>query len=233
MPWKDISSKDRSVLVAAWVQAGATIGMFVVALVGIWRVAPIITYQIEQQEQAQSRQATKPAADTLSGRFTGDAFDWWSAQVASYRRIVELTAPAGVQSKKVDYQLVSGGGTEVVAGLRPDLLVVTATGPAGEKEIVSVPVNENAMSPSQYVQCRVNQGYFAQLAPVQRQRAEIAVTRYLNEVMLPKAPPAFVQGGMSLRQLHDEVSLHQGEREKALEHIRALAGVIDEAVSAE
>ncbi|MGE5339757.1 MAG: hypothetical protein ACM3PU_18180 [Gemmatimonadota bacterium] len=209
--------------------------MFVVALIGIWRVAPIITYQIQQQEQqAQSRQAaSRPVSDDLGGRFIADAFGWWSAQVASYRRILELTAAPGSRATKVSYQLVSSGGTEVVPGLRPDLLIVTSVGPAGDKEAVSVPVNENAMSPSQYLQCRVNQGFFAALAPEQRQQVEIAIARYLHEYMLPKAPPAFVRAGMSLRQLHDEVSLHQDEREKALEHIRALGGVIDKAASAD
>jgi len=235
MAWKDLSSKDRSILVAAWLQASATIGMFVVALIGVWRVAPIITYQIQQQEQqAQSQRATgRPVSESLSGRFIGDAFGWWSAQVAGYQRILELTATPGAKAIKVNYQLVSGGGTEVVPGLRPDLLIVTAVTAAAEKEVVSVPVNENAMSPSQYLQCRVNQGYFAALPPVQRQQVEIAIARYLHEYMLPKAPPAFVRAGMSLRQLHDEVSLHQEERQKALEHIRALGSVLDKALMAD
>lgn len=120
MPWKELSPKDRWSLVAAWMQASATIGMFVVALVGIWQVTPIITYQIQQQAQAE-RAASRPAADSVTGRFVADAFGWWSAQVAGYRRIVELTAAPAAPGTKLSYQLVSGGGEEVVAGLRPDL----------------------------------------------------------------------------------------------------------------
>jgi len=228
MPWKDLPLKDRSMVVAAWLQASATIGMFVIALVGIWQVTPIITYQIEQQVQAR-RTAVAPAATTATGRFVAEAFSWWSAQVTSYRRIVELTAVPVPQGVKVSYQLVSGGGQELVAGMRPDLLVVTATTATGAKEILSVPVNENAMTPSQYLQCKVNQGYFADLEPVQRQRVEIALARYLREYMLPKAPVAFVRPGMSLRQLHTEVSLHQDQRELALQHIQALGSVLDKA----
>ncbi len=232
MPWKELPTKDRSILIAAWLQASATIGMFVVALIGIWQVTPIITYQIQQQAEAQ-RTASKPTENTVTGRFVADAFNWWRAQSASYRRIVELTSTASAQSTTVSYQVIVGGGTEVVAGMRPDLLVVTATTAAGDKEMVSVPVNENAMSPSQYLQCKVNQGYFTEFAPLQRQRVETAVSRYLHEYMLPKAPPAFVRAGMSIRQLHDEVSLHQDEREKALEHIQALGNVLAKASSAE
>jgi hypothetical protein len=232
MPWKERPLKDRSMVVAAWLQASATIGMFVIALIGIWQVTPIITYQIEQQAQAE-RTATAPAATTVTERYVADAFAWWSAQVASYRRIVDLTAETVAQDAKVGYQLISGGGQEVVAGMRPDLLIVTATRPAGEDEIVSVPVNENTMSPSQYFQCELNQGYFSEMAPVQRQQVETAVSRYLHEYMLPKAPAAFVRPGMSLRQLHDDVSLHQDEREKALEHIQALASVLAKASSAQ
>jgi len=234
MPWKDLQLRDRSLVVAAWLQATATVGMFVIALIGIWQVAPIITYQVLQQEQREKREAVaaKPVADTLAGRFVADAFGWWSTQVAGYRRIVELTATPAPAGMKLSYQLVSRGGTEVASGMRPDLLVLTAIRAKGERETVSVPVNENAMSPSQYLQCKVNQGYFAELDPVRRQRVDTAVTRYLHEYMLPKAPPAFVRPGMSLRQLHDEVVLHQDEREKALEHIQALKGVLDEAMSA-
>lgn len=234
MPWKDLSTKDRSMVVAAWLQSSATIGMFVIALIGIWQVTPIITYQIQQQAQAE-RAIAKPAAGTsdgevtASGRLVADAHQWWGTQVASYRRLIELTAAPMATRMKVSHQLIRGGGAEVVAGMRPDLLVVTAITSAGEKEVVSVPVNEDAMSPSQYLQCRVNQGHFAGLAPALRQSLEVAVSRYLHEYMLPKAPPAFIRPGMSLRQVHDEISLHQDEREKALEHILALGGVLDKA----
>jgi hypothetical protein len=238
MPWKDLATKDRSMVIAAWLQASATIGMFLVALIGIWQVTPIITYQIQQQAEAARTPlapttTTLPTKDTVTARFVTEAFSWWSAQVSSYRRIIELTAAPTAKAAKVSYQLVSGGGQEVVAGLRPDLLVVTATGPAGEREIVSVPVNENAMTPSQFLQCKINQGYFAELAMPQRQRVEVAASRYLHEYMLPKAPAAFIRANMSLQQVHDEVSLHQHEREKALEHIQALQSVLEKASSAE
>lgn len=233
MPWKDVQPRDRWLLIAAWLQASATVGMFVIALVGIWQVAPIITYQILQQQEQRERRdgvAAKPGVDTVAGRYVADAFSWWGSQVASYRRIAELTGStqAGLQ---VRYQLVVHGGAEIAAGMRPDLLVLTASRADGERETVSVPVNENAMSPSQYLQCKVNQGYFSELAPEQRVRVEAAVTRYLTVYMLPKAPPAFVRSGMSVRQLHDEIVLHQDEREKALEHIRALKAVLDDALA--
>lgn len=234
MPWKDLSTKDRSMVVAAWLQSSATIGMFLIALIGIWQVTPIITYQIQQQAQTE-RAVAKPAANvsdaevTASGRLVADAHRWWGAQVASYRRLIELTATPTAQRVKVSHQLIRGGGEEIVAGMRPDLLVVTAITSAGEREVVSVPVNESAMSPSQYLQCKVNQGHFAGLAPALRQQLEVAVARYLHEYMLPKAPPAFIRPGMSLRQVHDEISLHQDEREKALEHIEALRGFLEKA----
>ena len=48
MGWKEISLKDRWIMVAATLQALAAVGTFLVALVGIWKVAPIITYQVQQ-----------------------------------------------------------------------------------------------------------------------------------------------------------------------------------------
>jgi len=238
MPWKDLSSKDRSVVIAAWLQASATMGMFLVALIGIWQVTPIITYQIQQQAQAARAPAapyatTLPMKDTVTARFVAEAFHWWSTQVSGYRRIIELTAAPTPRDLKVSHQLISGGGQEVVAGMRPDLLVVTATGPQGDKEVVSVPVNENAMAPSQFLQCKINQAYFAELPAPQRQRVEIAASRYLHDVMMPRAPAAFIRAGMSMRQVHEELLLHQHEREKALEHIQALENVLEKASAAE
>jgi hypothetical protein len=233
MPWKDMTTRDRSMTLAAWLQASATVGLLVIGLIGIWQVTPIITYQIQQQQQAGAeRAAATPAADSATGRFVADAHAWWSAQVASYRRIIDLTDAANAQRLQVGYQLVAGGGAEIAPGLRPDQLIVTAVGATGEKEVVSIPVNENAMSPSQYLQCRVNQGFFSAMDPGQRMRIETAVARYLHEYMVPKAAPAFVRPGMSLRQLHDEVSLQQNQRERALAQIRALKGVLDESLSA-
>ena len=195
-------------------------------------MTPIITYQIQQQQVETRRAAAKLNADTPTGRFVADAHAWWNAQVASYQRIIELTDAENTQRSKVSYQVISGGGVEIATGLRPDLLVVTALGAAGEKETVSVPVNENPMSPSQYLQCKVNRGFFSKLDPAQRLRVDTAVARYLHEYMLPRAAPAFVRPGMTLRQLHDEVSLQQSQRQRALQHIQALKGVLDEALSA-
>jgi hypothetical protein len=42
--WRALDRKDRWSLITGSLQAAATIGMFLVALVGIWKVTPIITY---------------------------------------------------------------------------------------------------------------------------------------------------------------------------------------------
>lgn len=55
MGWSDIKTSERWSLIATTVQASATVGMLVVAVIGISKVAPIITYQTYQIEQKKTR----------------------------------------------------------------------------------------------------------------------------------------------------------------------------------
>ena len=50
MGWRELEYRERWSLVVSTIQALATLGAFTVALVGVWRVAPIITYQVEKQK---------------------------------------------------------------------------------------------------------------------------------------------------------------------------------------
>ena len=231
MPWKDLGTKDRWQLVASALQAVATVGTFCVAVVGIWKVTPIITYQVQQQE-AQAERATRTivppvVGETVTDRFAGDAVSWWAAQVASYQRILDVTGPTAPRASKVSFQVIVGGATTIAPGVTPDMLVVTVTGPGGEIESIKVPANEHAMSPAQYLQCRVNQGVFAELDATKRTAVEVAVQRYIHRHMVPRVPPVNVQPDMSLKQLHDEISLHQGQRVEALQHLLGLRDMLD------
>ena len=59
MGLSDIKFSERLGLIAVLVQAGATVGMLIVAIVGITQVAPIITYQTSQIEQRKEEEAKK------------------------------------------------------------------------------------------------------------------------------------------------------------------------------
>ena len=201
--------------------------MFIVALVGIWKVTPIITYQVQQQEVQAKRESVQSSSGSLTDVFATDALNWWSGQVQSFSRIIEVTGPGAPRDKKVAFQLVKSGAASIAPGVAPDLVVVTITDRQGKVESVSVPVNENAMSPSQYLQCRINQGVFAGLGPGKRERAQVAVERYINRYMLPRVPPARVEPGVSLRKLHDEIQRNQHQREEALEHLKGLKSMLD------
>jgi hypothetical protein len=114
----------------------------------------------------------------------------------------------------------------IAPGVKADLLVVTAISPDGEKEVVSVPVNEDAMLPSQYLRFKLNAGVFADLSGSECERAEVAVEHYINRDMVPKVPPLVVRPDMSLSQLHEEVALNQHHREEALRNISGLDEVL-------
>ncbi len=223
MGWKQLEFKERLSMMTAGLQAVSTFGMLVVALIGIWKVAPIITYQLQQQETeiAQTDLLADPDTDPL----VVDALAWWTEQLRDYRQVVELTGESGQDGREVSFEILTGGGTAIARGVRPDLLVVTAIGPEGQ-EVVSVPVNESAMSPSQYVRFRVNQGAFANLPADERRKVETAVERYINRVMVPKVPPILLRSDMSLEELRSEVGANRHHREEALRHIRGLQEVL-------
>ncbi|WP_298831367.1 hypothetical protein [uncultured Piscinibacter sp.] len=230
MVWKDLGTKDRWLLVTAGLQAAATIGTFLVAVVGIWKVTPIITYQVQQQEAEAKRAAPAVTGESVTDRFAADAVNWWGAQVASHQRILDLTGPNAPRDRKVTFEVIAGGSTAVAPGVAADLLVVTSTAKTGSAETVRVPVNEHAMPPSQYLQLRVNHGALAGLDEANRAKAEIAVMSYIQRQMVPRVLPAHVQQGMSLKQLHDEIALEQGQRVEALQHLIGLKDMLDGAM---
>lgn len=139
-------------LVTAGLQAAATIGTFLVALVGIWQVTPIIAYQVQQQEARTTRAVGGVTGESISDRFAADAVNWWSEQVASYERVLELTGGGAGRDRTVTFEVIPAGGSSIAAGMAPDLLVVSVLDRAGTTESVKVPVNANAMPPSQYLQ---------------------------------------------------------------------------------
>ena len=85
MGWKDMDYKERWTMVIAAVQSFAALGTFIAAIVGVWRVAPIITYQIQQQVLQQQKEAEQAAAampsSEVANRVVGDVMSWWTAQV--------------------------------------------------------------------------------------------------------------------------------------------------------
>ena len=87
MGWREIDFKDRWVMISMSLQAAAAIGTFLVALIGIWKVTPIITYQVQRQEQEAAEPAVqeelKDDATIRSSRIVEDADNWWSVQVRS------------------------------------------------------------------------------------------------------------------------------------------------------
>lgn len=226
MGWKQLEFRDRWSLVTSAVQALATVGTFMVALIGIWKVAPIITYQVQQQEAQSVAMSSGVTEDALDEPLVRDAFAWWSEKVQSHQKIIELTHPSLQRGSKVSFEIRTDGGTVIAPGVKPDLLVVTAISRAGKKEVVSVPVNEDAMSPSQYLRFKLNEGVFADLPSSECERAEVAVERYINRDMVPKVPPLVVRPDMSLSQLHEEVALNQHHREEALRNIVGLDEVL-------
>lgn len=217
-------------LVTAGLQAAATIGTFLVALVGIWQVTPIIAYQVQQQEARTTRAVGGVTGESISDRFAADAVNWWSEQVASYERILELTGGGAGRDRTVTFEVMPAGGSSIAAGMTPDLLVVSVMDRAGTTESVKVPVNANAMPPSQYLQLRINQGVFAGLEPAARTQVEVATQRYLQRYMVPGVPPPHVRADMSLRQLHDEIALHQGRRAEEMRHLLGLKDMLDAAL---
>ena len=240
MGLSDLKTRQRIGLIAIVVQASATVGMLIVALIGITQVAPIITYQTYQIEQKQEEEAEKkaqqeeaaletklPKHSVVVDRFVNDVLGWWTNQVESYQQIMDAIKN---KDKKVTFKVVGGKPGSSEAMSTPDFLIVTATSAAGKKQVIKVAVNEGAMNPNQYIQCKINQGLLFDMVEPEREKAEIAISRYINEGMVNKVPPAYVQPDMTLKQVHEAISYQQAQRVEAIAQIRALHGVIEAAL---
>ena len=240
MGLSDIKFSERLGLIAVLVQAGATVGMLIVAIVGITQVAPIITYQTYQIEQRKEEEAEKksqkeitkletrlPTHSIVADRFVNDVLGWWTNQVESYQQIMDA-----IQNKdtKVTFKVVGGKPESSDVMSAPDFLIVTTISTAGKKQVIKVAVNEGAMNPNQYVQCKINQGLLYDMPAPEREKVELAISRYINEGMVSKVPPAYVQSDMTLKQLYEAISFHQTQRVETITQIRALHGVIEAAL---
>ena len=84
----DPNKMQRASLVATVVQAGATVGMLIAAIIGLNQVAPIITYQTYQIEQKKEKEAEEkalkesaletqlPKHSVVVDRFVNDVLGW-------------------------------------------------------------------------------------------------------------------------------------------------------------
>ena len=240
MALSDLKTRQRIGLIAIIVQASATVGMLIVAVIGITQVTPIITYQTYQIEQKQQEEAEKkalkeeaaletrlPKHSVVADRFVNDVFGWWTNQVESYQQIMDAIKS---KDKKVTFKVVAGKPDSSDLMSSPDFLIVTVISAAGKKQVIKVAVNERAMNPNQYIQCKINQGLLYDMPTPDRDKVELAIARYINEGMVNKVPPAYVQSDMNLKQLHDAISYHQKQRIEAIAQIRAIQGVIEAAL---
>ncbi|MDJ0790216.1 MAG: hypothetical protein QNK05_25760 [Myxococcota bacterium] len=230
MAWKDLDFKERWSLVAATIQATATLGAFAVALVGIWRVAPIITYQVEKQKADPVSVGLAPISGSpLARRFARQTLEWWNPRVADYARIVELIRTREDEGVEVDYELIPGrpdGGQGSA-----DLLVVASRRPGEEEEeVLRIEVNARALRLGHFVQREINRGFFQDLEPEVRKRVEVAVEHYAKTHVLPQIPPLHIREGMSLDQIAEEISHHQDDRVTAARQIPALVEIIEGAI---
>jgi len=225
-------SRDRWLVAAAAIQAVSTFGMFVVALIGIWNVQPIITYQLERQEREQRQAQALPfqgavrAETAAAAVFVDEIASWWRERTEGYERILELIRQSRTGPTRVSFEIVE------YPGLLPDTteprggLLVTATHSNGEVERVRVAVNAAAVSPAQYIQYRLNHGAFSSLSQGQRQAVETAVAAYIQRFMMP-VPPLLVGPTMTLDDLYTDIDSARARRLDAAQDIDGLAMVID------
>jgi hypothetical protein len=230
MRWKGLEFQERWKLIVGTIQSLATLGTFIVALFGVWRVTPIITHQIERQIESKSSKSILSLLQSkeVGHKFVGETISWWTVQVMNYQRIMDLIMRRDQLNLDVNYEIV-----ESTAENEPDLLVVTSVNKGGKKDVVEVPVNAKAMPPTQYIQRRINKGAFSALASTKREKVENAITYHMRAHMQPKVPPPYIKAGMSLEEVYEEISYAQVHRTEAIQNIRALKGIIDDAMAVE
>lgn len=231
--WKTLGLQQRWTLIVLTIQATAALGTFIAAIVGVWSVSPIISYRIEQQErlrQTEERAITLPDTHPVTARFVQDVHGWWESHVLSYERVLEILEAREQLGLSVAYEIYESPQLVGVAESTSDVLVLTATGADGKAQVVEVPVNENAMPLTQYIQYKINHGAFSELDMAKRQRVEAAVSQYMRFYMVPRVPPPYVGANMTLDEVAHEVGASQKLRVDAMKHVQALNAVIEVAL---
>lgn len=228
--WKTLSLHQRWTLIVLTIQATAAAGTFVAALFGLWTVSPIISYRIQQQErlrQIEGQAITLPATHPVAASFVEDTHRWWQERIDGYSRVLEVLASRQTLRPDISYQIVEAPQLAGVAESVCDVLVLTATSRDGKSQVIEVPVNENVMPLTQYIQYKVNHGAFSELAAPQRERVEEAIRRYMRFYMVPGVRPPYIGANMSLDEIQREIEAAQNMRVDTMKHIQALSAVID------
>ncbi len=234
MNWKNMDIKELWGLIVATIQALASFGIAIIALIGLWKVSPIIVYQVEQQEKASevSSPSESPSQHTeISNQFVENVLAWWTTHVQNYQKILELVSTCREGDVDLRFEVSRSSDVAAVPGLTCDCLTITAVHSDGTIEVVKAPVNDKAVGLTQYIQYQINHGAFSSLEEAKRMRVENAIARYVKLHMFPKVVPAYVVQDMSLEELHDNIAYNQKEREDAIKDILALKGIIDAAQS--
>jgi len=230
MGWQDLEFRERWSLIVSTIQAVATAGAMLVAVVGIWRVAPIITYQVEKQRtEPLPLVVPETSGSPLAKRFADEALAWWSPRVATYDRIVELVRTREKRGTEIGFELIGDVGADGEE-IEPGVLVVTADQPGREAETLRVEVNEQAMQPALFIQRQINTGFFEGLDPEVRRRVEAAVESYSRSHMLPRIPAPHLRADMSLDEIANEISHHRDDRLTAARQIPGLVEIIEDAI---
>ena len=228
--WKTLGLQQRWTLIVLTVQATAALGTLIAAIVGVWSVSPIISYRIQQQERLREtgeRAITLPDTHPVTARFVQEVYSWWEEQVGDYGRALDVIRAREELGLDVAYELMESPQLAGVAESVADILVLTATGPDGKAQVVEVPVNENAMPLTQYIQYKINHGAFSELDLAKRQKVEAAVSQYMRFYMVPRVPPPYIGTKMSLDEIEREIRASQRQRVDAAKHILALNAVIE------
>jgi len=232
--WRELSFLEKWTLISGTIHAVSTFGLALVAVIGLYKVAPIIVYQVEQQEQQRLAQegVVAPLGETalhseIADVFVDDVLDWWTHQIESYRQILDLIDLQTRNRARLAFQIERSQPVPGAPEIKSDYLVLTATLDSRQQETARIPVNESAVCPNQYIQYKINHGAFADLGARPRQAVELAITSYVQTFMVPKVAPIYAESDMSWTQLRQAISDSQPHRLDALKHIRALKGIID------
>ena len=230
--WKTLGLQQRWTLIVLTVQAAATTGTLIAALVGLWTVSPIITYRIEQQERGKrtEQEITLPDTDPVTARFVEDVHAWWQDRIESYQRVLELIGEREDADLNIRYEILEAPQIAGVDESRSDILVLTATDRAGRTRVAKAPINEGAMPLTQYIQYRLNHGAFSELDETKREKVDAAVSQYMRFYMVPGVPPPYIGTNMSPEEIASEIRSCQKLRIDAFKHIQALNAVIEVAL---
>jgi hypothetical protein len=199
-----------------FVQAGASVGILIVAVLGLNTFAPLVAYQTETRRVEANLVA--------SNEFTRDVIEWWAQQLRGYNGIMKEISSRQSTGADIVFRVAHSESG-------PDILILDARHPNAVSRRYAVIVNEDRPIRKRIAQIFTGELYL-ELYPTEQEKMRGVVDRFARSTgtLIDKLPAPHADERMELDQLSRSMFVHSTDRREALTQLRMLDVVISDAL---